>query len=281
MKTLICAAVAAAVTCAAPMSVWAQGPPAPPRQGAGAPAKPPEPVRRTADGKPDFTGFYQSDAGGANYGLERHPATFLNPPGRGVITDPPDGKLPVRDWAKKEVESRARPERGYDDPTAHCFVAGVPRSMYVPAPFQIIQTPTHFVFLHERMAWRVIPLDGRPHLPDHMRLWQGDSVGRWEGDTLVIESRNFNGKTWLNEVGEMVSHAQTVVERLTPVHANQFTYQATVTDPIVYTRPWTMTLPVNRQEGELLEIACHEDNQDLSHLKDVRDEARRKAAEQK
>lgn len=241
-------------------------------------AAPPGPVRRMPDGKPDLQGFFLSDSGGANYGLEAHPQVELTPVGRGVIIDPPDGKLPVQPWAKAEQESRIRPERGYDDPTAHCFVAGVPRSMYVPAPLHIIQTPDHVVFLHERMSWRTIALNRRAHLPDTIRLWQGDSIGRWEGDTLVVETTNLNGKGWLNEVGEIVSHAEQVLERFTPVNADTIEYQATVTDPIVYTRPWTIAMPMKRQTGELLEAACHEDNQDLQHLKEIRDAVRAEAA---
>ena len=158
------------------------------------------------------------DGGGGNYGLGKHEQDFLTPGGRGIIVDPPDGKLPMQPWAQAEVESRQLPERGYDDPTAHCFVAGVPRSMYVPSPLQILQPPGYVVILHERMSWRSIPLDGRAHLPDEMRLWQGDSVGNWDGDTLVVETTNFNGKTWLNEVGEIVSHARA---RHRAVHADQ------------------------------------------------------------
>jgi hypothetical protein len=234
-------------------------------------------IKRMADGKPDLQGYYMADGGGANYGLGKHEQDFLTPGGRGVIVDPPDLILPMQEWAKAEVESRKKPERGYDDPTAHCFVAGVPRSMYVPSPMQILQPPGYVVILHERMAWRTIPLDGRPHLPDHMRLWQGDSIGRWEGDTLVVDTTNLNGKTWLNEVGEIVSHAERVVERFTPIDADTIHYEATVSDPLVYTRPWTISFPIKRQESELLEVACHEDNQDLQHLKDIRDEARAKA----
>ena len=240
-------------------------------QGGQPPSKSAGPIRRNADGKPNIEGLYMPDHGGANYGLEKHAGDALTPGGRGVVIDPPDGRLPVRDWAREEVARRARPERGYDDPTAHCFVAGVPRSMYVPSPVHILQPPGYVVFLHERMSWRTVPLDGRPHIPDTIRLWQGDSVGRWEGDTLVVETRNLNGKTWLNEVGEMVSHAEQVVERFTPIDEDTINYQATVTDPIVYTRPWTIALPLRRQPGDLLEVACHEDNQDLQHLKDVKD----------
>jgi hypothetical protein len=234
-------------------------------------------IKRMTDGKPDLQGYYMPDGGGANYGLGKHEQDFLTPAGRGVIVDPPDGVLPMQEWAKKEVESRKLPERGYDDPTAHCFVAGVPRSMYVPSPLQIMQPPGYLVVLHERMSWRTIPLDGRAHLPDHLRLWQGDSVGKWEGDTLVVETTNLNGKTWLNEVGEIVSHAERVVERFTPIDADTIHYEATVSDPLVYTRPWTIAFSLNRQKDELLEVACHEDNQDLQHLKDIRDEARAKA----
>jgi hypothetical protein len=150
--------------------------------------------------------------------------------------------------------------------------------MYIPAPLQILQPPGYVVLLFERMSWRVIPLDGRAHLPDAMRLWQGDSVGRWEGDTLVVETTNLNGKAWLNEVGEILTSAASVVERFTPVHADRIDYQATVSDPLAYTRPWTIAFPLDRQDGELLEVACHEDNQDLQHMKDVRDAARAAAA---
>jgi hypothetical protein len=90
----------------------------------------------------------------------------------------------------------------------------------------------------------------------------------------VVETTNFNGKTWLNEVGEIVSHAERVIERFTPINGDRINYQATVSDPLVYTRPWTVAFALNRQKDELLEVACHEDNQDLQHMKDVRDAAR-------
>ncbi len=198
----------------------------------------------------------------------------LTPSTRGVIIDPPDRTLPYQPWARAERINRELPYRGYDDPTAHCFVAGVPRSMYVPSPVQILQPPGYVVMLFERMSWRIIPLDGRAHIPDNIRLWQGDSVGHWEGDTLVVDTTNLNGKTWLNEVGDVVSYAEHVVERFIPTADGKITYRATVTDPIAYTRPWTIEIPLNRGNDELLEVACHEDNGDLQHLKDVRDEYR-------
>jgi hypothetical protein len=239
------------------------------------PATPPAAVaniRRTADDKPDLQGFYESNAGGANYGLEKHIGD-LQPAGRGVIIDPPDGKLPMQPWAVAELADRKKDERGYDDPTAHCFPAGVPRSIYVPVGIDIIQTRDYIVFLHERIAWRIVPLTGRAHLPDTIRLWQGDSVGRWEGDTLVVDTTNLNGKTWLNEAGEIVSYAEHVVERFTPTGPDSLSYQATVADPVVYTRPWTITFPLRREKFELGEAACHEEDRDLPHLKAIRDAA--------
>jgi len=276
MRRLTTALALAALVSAAPAS--AQGTPQaqPPAQGSGQQRPPAGPIKRTADGRPDLTGHFLGQAGGANYGLSQRAGGGLMPRTTGVVVDPPDGKLPMQEWAVKEALSREQPERGYDDPTAHCFVAGVPRSMYTPSPYQILQTPTHVVMLFERMSWRSIPIDpNRQHLPDDIRLWQGDSIGRWEGDTLVIQTRNLNGKTWLNEVGEIVSHAETVVERLTPVDADTITYEATITDPVVYTRPFTIRFPLRRQMDEILEVACHEDNQDLEHLKHVKDEARK------
>jgi hypothetical protein len=243
--------------------------------------KPGTNLRRGADGKPEFSGYYQSNAGGANYGLEKHGRDAFTPATRGVVIDPADATLPYQPWARAERINRELPYRGYDDPTAHCFVAGVPRSMYVPSPFQLLQAPGYVVLLFERMSWRIIPLDGRAHLPDNVRLWQGDSVGHWEGDTLVVESTNFNGKAWLNEVGDVLSHAEKVVERFTPLDGDKLNYRATVTDPIVYTRPWTIEIPMTRQNEELLEVACHEDNGDLQNLKNVRDEYRAQQKKEK
>jgi hypothetical protein len=254
--------------------LMAANPPALPPQREGVP-RPSASIKRLPGGKPDLQGHYQADSGGANYGIEKHPATFLNPPGRGVVVDPPDGKLPLQPWALEERTGRQVSWRGYDDPTAHCFVAGVPRSMYTPSPYEFIQTPDYLVMLFERMSWRIVPLDGRAHLPENVRLWQGDSVGHWDGDVLVVETTNLNGKTWLNEVGDVVSHAERVVERFTPVDDKTMYYEATITDPVVYTRPWTIAFSLRRQQDELLEVACHEDNQDLRHLKEIRDAGRK------
>jgi hypothetical protein len=229
-------------------------------------------LRRMPDGKPDLGGFYESITRAANQGLERQGR------GRGggpsTIVDPADGMLPMQPWGAKEKVSRNLTERGYDDPTAHCFPQGVPRSMYIPQGIQIVQTPEYIVLLYERTSWRIVPLlAGSKHLPGTMRLWQGDSLGHWEGDTLVIDTTNLNGKTWLNEGGEIVSYAEHVVERFTPSAPDTLNYEATVTDPVVYTRPWTIAFPVKRENFELREAACLEEEHDLPHLKALKDAA--------
>jgi hypothetical protein len=233
-------------------------------------------LRRTADDKPDLQGFWESQTPGANQGLETRGNGRAG--GRHLVVDPPDGKLPMQPWAVAERVSRNLTERGYDDPTAHCFPPGVPRSMYVPAALHIIQTPDYVVFLHERMSWRIVPIEknaqgAQSHLPDTIRLWQGDSVGRWEGDTLVVDTANLNGKTWLNEGGEIVSYAEHVVERYTPAGPDTLNYEATVIDPLVYTQPWTIAFAVQRKKAEMFETACHEEDRDLPRLKALKDAA--------
>jgi hypothetical protein len=227
----------------------------------------PAPIRRMPDGKPNIEGFYTTAAMTGSWGLEDHPAEFGLPGGKALIVDPPDQKLPYLPWAKAEQLRRRQSENGHEDPTAHCFVGGVPRQMYVlGGGIQILQPPGYVVMFFERMAYRVIPLDSRPHLPDSIRLWEGDAVGHWEGDTLVIDTTNFNGKSGLTEIGDFVTQTEHVVERLTPVDAGTVRYQATIEDPMAYSRPWTIAFSYKRGQDELLEVACHEGNQDLEHM---------------
>jgi hypothetical protein len=149
--------------------------------------------------------------------------------------------------------------------------------------FQILQPPGYVVFLLQGdtgPSHRVVALDGRTHAPEHVHLWQGDSVGHWEGDTLVVETTNLNGKAWLNQAGEIVSYQETVVERFAPVDGNTINYRATVTDPVVYTRPWSIAYLLTRSQDELLEVACREDNDDLEHLKQIKEAAAKDASAQ-
>ena len=226
---------------------------------------------RTEDGKPDLSGYFESAAGGANQGVD----AFRD--GKSLLVDPPDGKLPLQPWAALEKKSRTLTERGYDEPTAHCFPPGAPRGMWIPDGYQIVQTRDYIVFLQERVAWRIVPLrsgaDATRHLPDNMRLWQGDSVGRWEEDTLVIDTANLNGKDWLSEGGDVTSYAAHLVERITPTGPDTFRYEATINDPVVYTRPWTIAFPIKREKFELREASCREDDRDLPRLKALKDAA--------
>ena len=231
------------------------------------------PVPRLPSGKPDLQGYWQprSNGGFPTNNLEEHPPSFLRGGGKSLISDPPDGKFPYQPWAIAERDRRRLPQNSYDDPDGHCFLSGVPRIM--DFNFQTLQTPTDIVMLFEYIhAQRVIHTDERKHAPGRIRLWQGDSIGHWEGDTLVVDTTNNNGKTWLELSGNFVSDAETVVERFTMVDSNNIEWQATVTDPKVYTRPWTMKMTHLRQAPGnygLLEEACHEDNQDLAHTRAV------------
>jgi hypothetical protein len=235
------------------------------------------PIPRTPEGKPDLQGFWQAralDTPNMNQGLEENPASFQNPGGTSRISDPPDGLIPYQPWAKAERDLRRLPESSYDDPEVHCFLAGVPRQMFINI-HQILQTPAAIQILFEfAHAQRIIHLDGRPHLPSGIRLWQGDSVGQWEGDTLVVETTNNNGATWLEQTGNFVSDAARQLERFTMIDADTISYQVTITDPKALTRPFTMGFPIVRiGDGnfQLLEYACLEGNLDLPHLKAVQD----------
>ena len=230
-------------------------------------AKPP----RTPDGKPNLQGYWNNAAGAAPWDIEPHPASFQVPAGDGVIVDPSDRKIPYQPWAL-ERRNELRDKYAFEDPQAHCAPSGVPRQTYTPFGFQIVQPRGSVVILYEaEHVHRVIRTDGSGHVPASVRLWSGDSVGRWEGDTLVADSTNFNGKTWLDMTGNFTSPALRVVERYTLVDANTIQYEATLEDPTMYTRPWKMAFPLRRnmQPGYyLLEFACHEGERDLQHYTD-------------
>ena len=181
-----------------------------------------------------------------------------------LIIDPPNGRIPYP--ASDTPRQRRRGQRVLDGPEdlglgTRCLqslTAGPPMR---PGPYnnnlQIFQAPGYVVFLHEMMHdARVVPLDGRPTLPDQMRQWMGDSRGYWDGDTLVVETTNYNdkGSQYRANVGLHVE------ERYTLASAETINYQFTVTDPTVFERPWTATFPFKKSDGQLYEYACHEGN---------------------
>jgi hypothetical protein len=221
---------------------------------------------RTQDGKPDMQGFWRGPGSGTE-NIEEHPRTLDDGGGKSLIVDTADGTVPYQPWAL--AQSRENREK-YVEPNAPCFLSGVPRTLYVPTQIEILQPPGYVLMLVERAhAYRIIPTDGRPHVEQNIRLWQGDSRGRWEGNTLVVDVTNQNAKPWFDQAGNFYSDAVHMIERFTLIDAETIHYEVTIEDPNVYTRPWTMAFPIRRinQQGyELLEEACHEGERNTQHL---------------
>ncbi len=236
-------------------------------------------VPRGPDGHPDFQGRWlrsREGEGRATNIIEEHSGGFGIQAGRSLVINPPDGIFPYQPWALEERDRRRRPESAYEDPQANCFLSGVPRIMNFD--FEIFQRPGYVLFLSDyNNTSRFIPLGGRAHIPVGIRLYMGDPRGRWEGDTLVIETTNFNGKTWFALGGDFMSADAHMVERFTMLDANRLRWEATVTDLEVFTRPWTVRYgPFTRDEGpvpEHVEDSCQEGNSDLPQLKRLYDAA--------
>jgi len=205
---------------------------------------------RTVDGKPNLNGIWQV-MNAAHWDLEPHSAEEGVPPGLGVVEG---DAIPYQAWAAaRKKENYAN--RAALDPINKCFLPGVPRIMYVPFPFQIAQTPKYVVLTHEyQHATRIVYTDGSPHAPPN-DFWMGDSRGRWEGDTLVVDVTHFNDRTWFDMAGNFHSDALHVVERFTPLEAGHvMQYEATIEDPKVFTRPWKISMPIYRRAERNLQL---------------------------
>jgi hypothetical protein len=186
-----------------------------------------------------------------------------------LITDPPDGLLPPLTAEGKERAAARRATAGFDSHEnrpiqERCIIWTHEGPPMMPPPYndilQIFQTPDHVLIYRElATAPRIIPLKGRPHLHDSIRQWQGDSRGRWEGNTLVVDTTNFNDKTAFQGSSE----ALRVVERFTRTSADRILYEFTVEDPRTWTRSWSAEIPMLQTEGLLYEYACHEGNYGL------------------
>jgi hypothetical protein len=223
---------------------------------------------RTPDGRPDMQGYWLSRHNGAAYDIEPGPGGFAIPASSGVIVDPSDRRIPYQAWAlAKRNELR---QKSFDDPQGHCAPSGAPRKNFTNFGWKIVQLPRAVVLLYESMHdYRVIPIDGRPHLPSAIKLWHGDPIGHWEGDTLVVDYTNLNGKHWLDMSGNFQSEHTHVVERYTMIAPDAIHFEATVEDPTIYTRSWTLAIPFarNTEPGYYqLEYACHEGERDLQHF---------------
>jgi len=226
------------------------------------------PVPRATDGKPDMTGIYQpaSNRRGtweeANAdGLAGNPFA-ATPPG-GPVRRAAREPAPYQDWAAKKVlESFNR--RAIDDPTAFCLKPGVPRVTSVGLfPMEIVQTPKTIVMLYEYMnSQRTIPMNVK-HPDDLEPSFMGDSVGHWEGDTLVVDVTGFNDKTWLIGAGTFHTEALHVTERYSMADRDMINYEAIMEDSKVLTKPWVYRTTIMRREGaRLREYECEENNQD-------------------
>lgn len=239
---------------------------------------------RTADGKPNFSGVWQTN-NEANWDLQAHqarPAPVTQPgvypyeyarvpaapfvalgaaagvPGSlGVVQG--DGQIPYKPEAakiKKENEDNWIDR----DPELKCYLPGVPRATYMPYPFQIVQSTNKIQMAYTFAgAARTIHLDKVEGPPDD--TYMGHSVGRWEGDTLVVDVTNFNGRNWLDRAGNFHSDAMHLVERFTPIGPDALRYEATIQDPNVFTRSWQIAMPLYRRlepNAQIMEYPCIE-----------------------
>jgi hypothetical protein len=215
---------------------------------------------RTPDGQPNLMGIWQV-MNSAHYDIEPHAGRLGVPAGVGVIVDPSDGKIPYRPEALAKRNANFK-DRAKLDPHEKCFKPGTPHMTYLPFPFQIIQTPTQVTILSEYVHnTRHVYLTRKTHWPpDSVDLWNGDSVGRFDGDVFVTDVANFNGLAWLDRSGNFHSEQLTVAERFRLIDADTIQYEATLTDPKTYTRPWTMRMLLYRHKEprmRILEYECH------------------------
>ena len=234
---------------------------------------------RTADGKPDLNGIWQA-LNEANYDLEMHmakPAMALRagpygalpappvlalgavgsvPPGMGIVEG---GAIPYKPemLAKKKENQDKWLER---DPEIKCYLPGVPRANYMPQPFQLLQSPSAIFFAYQYAgAVRNVYLKNPGPAP--VDSWMGQSVARWEGDTLVIDVTGFNDSTWFDRAGNFHSDQLHVVERYTRTAPDALTYEATIEDPQTFTRPWKISMPLYRRlekNAQLMDFKCVE-----------------------
>lgn len=239
---------------------------------------------RTADGKPNFSGIWQA-VNEANWDLQAHearagavvqqgafPFPYVQVPAApvlalgaaagvpgslGVVQG--DGQIPYKPEALAQKKENA--EHWIDrDPELKCYLPGIPRAMYLPYPFQIVQSTNKIQMVFEfTNAARIIHLDKVEGPPDD--LWMGHSVGHWEGDTLVVNLTDFNDKTWFDRAGNFHSDQLHVVERFTPISLDAIQYEATIEDPQVFTQPWKISMPLYRRlepNAQLIEYRCQE-----------------------
>lgn len=230
------------------------------------------PVPRTPEGRPDFSGFWSFNLPNGAADIE----TGVGPTGRGggrVIVDPVDGRVPYTPKARAKAEDLAT-KGMIQEPSLHCYPGGVPHQTWMQFGAQYLQSKDYLLMTwemnHDR---RIVPLDGRPHqLPEAVRLFQGESVGHWEGDTLVVRTTNQGNKNWFDSAGHYQPGDAEVVERFTLADANTIRYESTTTST-EFTQPMKVVGTISRAETgnpgyEQMEWGCIEGNRDLEHYTD-------------
>jgi len=233
--------------------------------GKGAPKTPPTgPIPRAADGKPKIAGVWQ--AGGVSLLGEKGNPPKVAPPTVNVAQPRREqiSYTPAFDPKRKGLTSN-------DDPSLYCLLPGVPRITGQPNPFEIVQTPEKVYIIYEVFhAARIIPLNSDLKHPDDLTpTWMGDSVAKWDGDTLVVDVRGFNDKTWLAGTGSIHSEDLHVQERYTVHSDNTMTYEVMAEDPQAFTKPWYTGSILRRTAPHIRveEYECIENNQDVQHMK--------------
>jgi len=209
------------------------------------------PAPKTSEGKPDLSGLWQ-------------PAAILI---GDIAANLKPGSVPFQPWAE-ELYKKRRANESKDDPTAACVVGGVPRSDLVPYPFKVLQVPGMLVILYEAVhSYRQIFSDGRDFPKDMNPSWFGYSIGKWEGDTFVVQTAGFNDKGWLDNFGKPATEALHVTERFRRKDFGHMDIEITIDDPKAYTKPWNVQLSWSLQPDiELIESICEENNKDLPHM---------------
>jgi hypothetical protein len=249
-----------------------------PRPAAQTAAAPAYRAPRTKDGKPNLNGVWQA-VNEANWDIEGHGAAagpvyqmgaaYSEPPGLGVVQD---GALPYKPAALQKKKNNFA-NRNTLDPEFKCYLPGVPRAMYMPYPFQILQSTDHIMIAFEYAgALRTVYMKDQKEAPADS--WMGWSNGHWEGETLVIDTTGFNDLSWFDRAGNYHSDKLHVVERITALSPDHLQYEATIEDPDVFTRPFKIAMPLYRRiekNAQILEFKCIEFAEDLiyGHLRKV------------
>jgi hypothetical protein len=218
--------------------------------------------KRLSDGQPDVQGHWSNTIANHNNwtdpqggvpgdpGRNGPPKTPRESRAPSRVSDPADGQVPFQPWARAVQQEflayfHNPVKEEYIEPLARCAPAGVPKS-FTWHGYEIRQYPGYVVFLFDS-GTRIVHLDGKPHLPDTIKLWNADSRGRWEGNTLIVDVANNNAKARLARTGEFFSENVHIQERyIFNDDATRYNYVATITDPTVFTRPWTTTIPARR-----------------------------------